>query len=143
MSWLYKNKQIDDISQVPEGAMGFIYKITDSNGRAYIGRKEMFSKRKKHFGKKKLAEITDKRKRTWEYVIKESNWLTYTGSNKELNENIKKGLVVTKEILIFANTKKQLTYYESKMLFCNEVIESDNFYNDNILGKFYRRDLYD
>ena len=48
----------------------------------------------------------------------------------------------TKQILSYVKSKKELTYYECKELFINEVLERDNEYiNDNILGKFYRKDF--
>lgn len=142
MSWIFGTQDIADISQVPKSAIGFIYIITDSDGKVYIGQKSLFSKRKKHFGKKQIAEITDKRKKTYEYVVKESDWLTYTGSNKELNEEIKKGKRYRKEILRYCFNKKQLSYYETKYLMMYGVIEpGNNSYNGNILGKFYPKDL--
>ena len=86
--------------------------------------------------------MKDKRKKTYEYVVKESNWLDYTGSNKDLNEDIKKGHKIKKEILIFVKTKKQLTYYEVKEQFKNSVLESDDWYNGNILKRFYNTEEY-
>ena len=40
-------------------------------------------------------------------------------------------------------SKKELTYFECKYLFINEVLEgrSHQYINDNILGKFYRKDF--
>lgn len=140
--WIFGHQDIRSIDQIPEGAIGFIYRIVDENGREYIGQKSLFSKRKKHFGKKKLAEVTDKRRKTYEYVIKESDWLSYTGSNKELNANIKDGLKYTKHILQFCFNKKQLTYYETKFLMLYGCIEPGNkSYNENIQGRFYPKDL--
>ena len=47
-----------------------------------------------------------------------------------------------RKILTFVKSKKELTYYECKELFINEVLERDNQYiNDNILGKFFRKDF--
>lgn len=140
--WIFGHQDIREVDQMPEGAIGFIYRIIDENGKEYIGQKSLFSKRKKKFGKKKLAEITDKRKKKYEYIIKESNWLTYTGSNKELNGNIEDGLKYTKHILQFCFNKKQLTYFETKFLMLYGTIEpGNNSYNGNIQGKFYPKDL--
>ena len=48
----------------------------------------------------------------------------------------------TKKILQYVSNKKQLTYFECKHLFINEVLDSrNNYINDNILGKFYRKDF--
>ncbi len=47
-----------------------------------------------------------------------------------------------KEILEFVSTKKMLTYFECKYLFKYDAIENNPlYYNDNILGKFYRKDF--
>ena len=48
----------------------------------------------------------------------------------------------TRKILCIVNNKKLLTYYECKYLFQLGVLEnSDEWINDNILGKFFRRDF--
>lgn len=142
--WKYGASRITSIEDVPEGAIGFIYRIVDQDGKEYIGQKTLLSKRKKKFGKKKLAELTDKRLKTYELIIKESNWLTYTGSNKELNENIKDGTKISKEILKFCFAKKQMSYYEIKYMMIHGVIEpGNNSYNGNILGRYYPKDLID
>ncbi len=47
-----------------------------------------------------------------------------------------------REILQFINNKKLLTYFETKWLFTLGVLEHpDSYFNDNILGKFYRKDF--
>ena len=141
-----KGNIIDNVSLMPEGTIGFIYLITTPQG-SYIGKKSTISMTKKHFGKKQLATITDKRLKTYEIVKKESNWKKYTGSNKELNELISNGIEYSKIILEYAFSKKHLTYLELKFLFKYSVIEpTDNptktrFFNDNINGTFFRKDF--
>ena len=47
-----------------------------------------------------------------------------------------------RRILCYVPNKKLLTYFECKYLFINEVLEQDDVYiNDNVLGKFYRKDF--
>ena len=46
-----------------------------------------------------------------------------------------------RRILRFVFNKKELTYFETKELFINEVLENTKYLNDNILGKFYRKDI--
>jgi hypothetical protein len=54
----------------------------------------------------------------------------------EPNENF------SRDIITMAPTKKLLTYYETKYLFVYQVLEKpDEFFNDNILGKFFTKDL--
>ena len=72
MSWLYKG-QVFKEDMIPEGAVGFIYEmeaIIDGKPVRYVGKKNFFSKRKKKFGKKALAAMTDKRAKKYTVVIK-------------------------------------------------------------------------
>lgn len=140
--WKYKSFDLDDYHELPDEPFGFIYKVTLSNGKSYIGKKNFFTERKVKLGKKELALITDKRLKKYKVVKKESDWKTYIGSNKELKEDVVKGVsIVSREILFLANNTKQLTYLETRELFKEGVLEKDDFYNDNILGKFFRKDV--
>lgn len=138
--WVYKKTRITDISQVPEGVIGFVYRITDlTNKKSYIGKKSLFSTRKKHFGKKQKAEITDKRKKLYEMVTTVMpKWIEYTGSCKPLNEAISSGVNFNKEIIQYCKSKQELSYFELKHQMIEGVIEpGNNSYNENILGKYY------
>jgi len=148
MNWKYHKheiKSIEDLKRLSkaENPLGIIYQITLSNGMRYVGKKNLFSVRKKPLGKKVLASITDKRLKKYEVITKESDWMSYNGSSKLLIDAIKnnKVSVVKREILEVATTKNELTYLETKHLFLNDVLgeNSDSFYNDNILGKFYKK----
>ena len=79
----------------------------------------------------------------WVYKGKmESDWLKYTGSNAELQEDIKNGAIIEKHIWEFANCNKLLTFLEVEAQFKMDVIrDSKKFYNGNILGKFFPGDL--
>jgi hypothetical protein len=47
-----------------------------------------------------------------------------------------------REIIKLCTNKKELTYWETKLQFAYGVLEKpDEYYNDNILGKFFTRDL--
>jgi len=136
--WTYNNVLITDLSDMPDDTIGFVYEITTKTNKKYVGRKLLYTVRKRKFGKKEAALVTDKRLKLYEMAKKESNWKVYTGSNTELNEDIKNGMKYTKKILYFAKTKKQLSYLETKELFLNEVIEPHtNYYNSNINGTYY------
>lgn len=157
--WYYKGKVISSLQNIPKGAEHFVYIITDENGKMYIGKKQILSKRYQEVSKAvydKLKKEGKEVKRTknktkskkgkivWRYkklIEKENGWLNYTGSCKPLNEAIKKGLKIKKEILYFCKTKKQATYYELKEQICTGVIESDNFWNENVMSKFFKNDL--
>jgi hypothetical protein len=145
--WLYNNKEISLIEDMPVGTYGFIYMTTHiSTGVSYIGKKSLFHNVKRKLTKKELAEmpITRGRKVTTEVVQKESDWKTYHGSAKPILELLKAGKQdeFKREILHFVNSKKLLTYYECKYLFKYGVLENPlEYFNDNILGKFYTKDF--
>jgi hypothetical protein len=145
--WLYNNKEISLIEDMPVGTYGFIYMTTHiPTGVSYIGKKSLFHNVKRKLTKKELAEmpITRGRKVTTEVVQKESDWKTYHGSAKPILELLKVGKQdeFKREILHFVNSKKLLTYYECKYLFKYGVLENPlEYFNDNILGKFYTKDF--
>jgi hypothetical protein len=88
--------------------------------------------------------VTRGRKVTTEVVQKESDWKTYYGSAKPILEMLKAGEHddFTREIIQFVFNKKLLTYYECKYLFKYGVLEHPlEYFNDNILGKFYTKDF--
>ena len=90
----------------------------------------------------------------YEMVEKESNWVDYRSSNAsvqlwfhsnemaleeeprgEINDTLKL------EILRFCKGKKTLTYYELQEQFSHNVLADELSLNDNLLGKFFRKDL--
>jgi hypothetical protein len=121
--WLYQNKQINELTDMPKDSFGFIYEVTHiPTGRKYLGKKQLISVTKKPLGKKELALLTDKRASKTKIVKKESDWKTYYGSHPEIKGLIKQGkqLEFSREILIFTPNKKLHTYYENKLLFVKD-----------------------
>jgi hypothetical protein len=155
MSWRYKGDYITELGDMPENVFGFIYKITNSEtGEYYIGKKQVVSVRKRNFGKKEIAALEDKRMKKYEYVTKESDWKEYRSSNKEvkswfeeneraLNEGRTDDInnQIELRILRFCSNKKSLTYYELQEQFAHDVLADELSLNDNLLGKFFRKDL--
>ena len=147
MNWIYKKQEIENISQFPNNTYGFIYKITHTpSGKSYIGKKVLFHNKKIKLTKKdlELYEGVVGRRPSYKLAIAESDWNKYWGSNKLLLELKKTEPIENfkREILMFASTKKLLTYYETQTLFVYRVLEEPNLYfNDNNLGKFYRKDF--
>lgn len=140
--WYFLDKQINEISDLPEGAFGFIYQTTHiPTGKKYIGKKSLMYNRKKKLTKKELLEYAGKKGRTPTHirVQKESDWKTYYGSHSFIKESNKEDL--ERKILQLAFNKKELTYLECKWQFVLEVLETNKYLNDNILGKFYDRDF--
>ena len=130
----------------PEDNFGFVYKITNlTDGRFYIGKKVFWNNKKHKLTKKQLAEQTGPgRKPTHEVIRTESDWKLYWGSNKQLLADIKEygEENFDRWILSQCKTKKQLTYWEMHHQCLNEVlIGTYRSYNDNILGKFFTKDL--
>jgi len=130
----------------PEKHFGFVYKITNlKTGKFYIGKKVFWNNKKRKLTKKQLAEqIGPGRKPTYEVIRTESDWKTYWGSNKQLLADIKEYGEKNFECWIFkqCKTKKELTYWEMHYQCKEEVLIGNNrSYNDNILGKFFTKDL--
>mgnify|MGYP003659793006 FL=1 len=102
---------------------GFIYKITNlTNDKKYIGKKQCKSIRKRPPLKGK------KNKRRYEI---ETDWKTYTSSSNELNKDLDCiGINKFKfEILRWCDSKWELSYYEGKLQFEEEVLLKDDYYN--------------
>jgi hypothetical protein len=121
--------------------------VITPKGKKYIGKKVLFHNQKKKLTKVELAEQTGRgRRKTFKVIQKESDWKKYYGSNTHLKNQISKGEVtlgdLRKQIIEVAFTKKHLTYLETKILFQLEVLEKPGeYYNDNILGKFFTSDF--
>ena len=147
--WLYFDplgvtREFNTIEDFPSQAIGFIYKITNiATSKFYIGRKVLYNNTSKTLTKKEIAEwnkpgrVPRKRK-----IVKESDWLSYHGSNKLLNLERKEfgDDIFTREIIQLCFSKKQLTYYEVYWQMYYKVLHIDS-YNDNIQGRFYRKDV--
>lgn len=158
--WSYQGNIIKTIDDVPSNSIGFIYIVRNlSNNRFYIGRKSFFSVRsqkivKSTYDKLKskgefVTKTKDKRKSkvgkpVWNYKKinrKETPWKTYTGSSKELNADLAKGVEYEKEILMFCFSKKEISYRELEQIVCSKCLERDDCYNGNVLGKWFPNDL--
>jgi hypothetical protein len=146
-NWFYKGNKIQELTDFPEGTFGFIYIVIHTpSGKSYLGKKSLYHTLNKKLGKKEIAEqpITRGRTKTTKQIVKESDWKTYYGSAKPILELIKQGKQsdFDRKILHIVDNKKLLTYYECKYLFTHGVLENpDDWINDNILGKFYRKDF--
>ena len=141
--WYYKNKIIENVIEDFEG---FIYLITikpsknipkEYHNCKYIGKKSFWTTKTLKKGKRELALMTDKRGSKKKVIKTESDWKTYKSSNEFLKQQQDKDL--HKEIIMFCKSKGDLTYYETKLQFQCEVLESDKWINGNILSKFFNR----
>lgn len=135
--WIYQGKEFTD-EMIPEGAVGFVYEmlsIVDGKSVRYIGKKNFFADVKTKLGKKEMP--TDKRLKTYKRVRK-STYKNYYSSNEVLKKAHAEGVTIRREILHLCYSKLELSYYECKFQFALGVLESDEFLNGNILGKFYK-----
>jgi hypothetical protein len=126
--WLYKNKILEE---APEGVFGFVYLITNiKTGKMYIGRK--------YLGKTRRVKQKGKSRR--KVIRKDSDWRTYIGSSKTLQEQINKNKKTFKfEILAFGKTKGQVNYMEENLHHKFHVASSSKFYNDCIGPRRFAR----
>lgn len=128
--WIYKGSTFEGPS---EDLVGFVYIITNTeNHKQYVG--------KKLFWHKKTKVLKGKKKR----YLAESDWKTYYGSSKELNEDVK--LIgeekFTREILHLCTSKGHCSYMEAKEQFDRGVLLNyEMFYNDWIIVRVHRRHL--
>jgi hypothetical protein len=118
--WLYDG----DVN--PEDYYGFVYCITNLlTGRKYIGRKYI----KRKVTKKPLKGRVNKRRAS---VV--SNWQSYTGSCKKLNQDIERDGYGNFEfkILSFYKNRWDVNYNEVKAIIDNNAILDINYYNECI-----------
>lgn len=128
--WLYDGKELTD--EDIKGYYGFIYEIECLvNSKLYLGRK--------YFTKAGTKQVKGKKRKT----RKESDWKDYYGSSPRLSEDIEKlgKDKFVRRVVRLCKTRGETNYWEAKLQFANEVLESDKYYNDNILVKFTRRNI--
>lgn len=119
--WIYRGKSFtpDDIKDY----ICFVYLITNTiTKRAYIGKKNFYRAVTKPPLK---GRVNKRRSKT------NSDWLTYYGSNDELNNDVKTlgAENFERKILRLCVTKGESTYYEAKYQFEYDAILSDKYYN--------------
>lgn len=136
-------EEVTCIEQLPnhETLVGFIYKITNlKTGKFYIGQKSLYHSRKKKvtIAEKKLLGTRKKFTR----VTKESDWMLYHGSSKDLSNDISKmgSKFFKREILELCCSKKYLSYCELSWQVKLDVLK-DHSYNGNILGRYFSKDM--
>ena len=126
--WIYNGSEFTE--DMIEDNVGFVYIITNlTNNKFYIGKK-LFSKSKTYQKNKKK-----KKKRV------SSNWVDYTGSNDQLNEDIKNGDQVKKEIIHLCKSKGWMSYMETKEILVRDCLLNDKYYNTWISARIRRSHL--
>lgn len=133
MTWTYRKKIVEEI---PEQYIGFVYLITNTiTGRKYIGKKlAKFSKTT--YKTVTLKNGTKKKKKVRSKV--DSDWREYWSSSEDLKKDVQQlgDFNFTREILKFCTTKTELSYYEAKYQFQNDVLLNEGlWYNGWIFVK--------
>jgi len=128
--WLYEGKEFTP-EQI-ESNTAFVYRITNlETGKQYLG--------KKNFTKIRSKKIKDKVRK--KRIKTESDWKSYFGSNKLLQEDVERlgSDRFRREILKLCKTRGTASYWEAKYQMQYEVLEKPNeFYNDWIMVKVHR-----
>lgn len=126
--WIYMEEVFSPPN--PNIYEGFIYLIENLvNGKMYIG--------KKHFWSRQKDRKTKRR------VTKESDWRNYYSSSDDLKKDVAElGKDKFKRtILHLCVYAKQMTYLEQKEQWDRSVLLDDLYYNTNIGGKFFVREV--
>lgn len=132
--WLYNNLEI---TELPEDCVGFVYLITNlTTNRKYIGKKlAKFSRTK--YKTVTLKNGTKKKKKIRDKI--DSDWQEYYGSSNELNKDVellgKENF--RREILFFCKSKAECSYIEAREQFTRRVLESTDYYNNNIMCRIH------
>ena len=130
--WYYNNELFE---LTPEEYQGFVYQITELHtNKKYIG--------KKNFWKPKILPINKTRKRRVRTRV-ESDWKTYFSSSSQIQKLVEESgeEKFKREILKLCKTKGEMSYYEAKLQFENNVLFRDDYYNDFIGCRVHSKHL--
>ena len=130
--WVYNNVIFE---VTPEEYQGFVYQITELHtNKKYIG--------KKNFWKPKILPINKTRKRRVRTRI-ESDWKTYFSSSSQIQKLVEQSgeEKFKREILKLCKTKGEMSYYEAKLQFENNVLFRDDYYNEFIGCRVHSKHL--
>jgi len=135
----------------PENYFGFIYLITNlKNGKMYVGKKQFWVTNRRKY--KKTSKVTDHQSDKWRSDLwEESDWKTYTGSSKKLNEDIHKyGKENFRfEIIKLCRSKGDLHYSEVEEQVLRDVLRATDqegnykYYNGHIAAVKFRPPSHD
>jgi hypothetical protein len=140
MTWYYKDIEV---TELPDTCVGFVYLITNlTNDRKYIGKKLA------KFSKTKIKTITlksgEKKKKKIKSKV-DSDWLEYYGSSIELSLDVSTlgQDKFKREILYFCSSKAASSYLEAKEQMLRNVLESNDYYNNNIMIRVHGNHIRD
>ncbi len=129
MTWTHQGNIVEAL---PEDCVGFVYEITNLlSGKKYIGKK-LAKFARTTYRTVKLKNGTKKRKKIRNKI--DSDWLTYYGSNDQLNQDVAAlgQDNFSREILYYCYSKAECSYIEAREQFTRKVLESADYYNGHI-----------
>ena len=132
MSWYFHNTPIEFTESDIGDAFGFVYIISHKKtGRKYIG--------KKFFTKSKTKQVKGKKKKS----RVSSDWLTYWGSNKELQADVLANgeSEYTREIIHVCKTRSECSYLETWEIFKRHALLNESYYNAWVTCKIHKAHL--
>ena len=124
--WLYQGEIFDPDEKELASWHGFVYIIICPDNTKYIGRKTFWFMRKAR-GAKRRSKIM-------------SDWKTYYGSHEGIKQEVQENGIegFQRIILSLHNTKGEMNYTEIKEQFQRSVLESDEYRNYSINGKYFK-----
>jgi len=130
--WLYNEQEF-----TTEGIgdnIGFVYEILDKQeNMLYIGKKRFWSK---------VSKPPLKGRKRRRRSVKESDWQDYYGSSEEVKTLVEESGRdrFERRILRLCKTLGEMSYYEAKIQFENDVLlKPDKYYNAFIGCKIHRK----
>ena len=129
MTWHHKGSIV---TELPEDCVGYVYIITNlTNNKKYIGKK-LAKFAKTTYKTVQLKNGTKKKKKIRSKI--DSDWREYWGSSPNLQADINTLGTdkFTREILYYCKSKAETSYIEAKLQFEHKVLESTEYYNNNI-----------
>jgi len=130
--WYYNG---NEFTETPKDYQGFVYCITElDTDKKYIG--------KKNFWRPKTLPKNSKRARRVRTKV-ESDWREYYGSNQKLQVLVEQRgeSNYKRTILRLCKTKGEMSYYEAKLQFENDVLLREDYYNEFIGCKIHSRHI--
>ena len=132
--WLYNEQEF-----TTEGIgdnIGFVYEILDKQeNMLYIGKKRFWSK---------VSKPPLKGRKRRRRSVKESDWQDYYGSSEEVKTLVEESGRdrFERRILRLCKTLGEMSYYEAKLQFENDVLlKPDKYYNAFIGCKIHRKHI--
>jgi hypothetical protein len=125
--WTYRGKKIQSHDDLHSDCTDIVYVINYFDDFYYIGKKAVRAKRKYPPLKGKVRPRR---------LMKNLPFVDYEGS-------IETDLRIASKMIIYqCNSRKTSTYLEAKLLFRNDILGDHKSLNDNILGKFFKKDTF-